>query len=488
VIPARRSQPSLRRRLMLNMLLPAAALAAALGVGGWLMIRGVVEAAHDRLLDGSVLAIAERLTVDEDNEVTVDLPPVALGMLESQAHDSIYYNLTYDGTLVTGYQDLPRPQLTRLAVGETKHWDAVYRGSRIRIAAQLRRVFGKPNPILVEVAETTNARRAIEYRMLAALGGLELGLLALVGWLTWRGIGRGLEPLAALGREIDARSVPGAINLKSLNVSAVPREALPPAVALNALLERLEQSIGAIRRFTADASHQMRTPLTILRTHLGILQQRGIDTPEGRAALEDIEGATRRFERLLAQLLALARADESGSGEDETETVDLARIAAAVVAERVPQAIANGVDIQFEGPEEPVPIASNEILTQEIVANLVDNAIRYNREGGAVIVRVMAAESGGRLEVEDEGPGIPATDRARVFERFYRIPRRGGPEGSGLGLAIVRALADRLGADVRLQDGKDGTGLLTIVHFRGVVANVGPRGDTEPIGTIKGAG
>jgi two-component system sensor histidine kinase TctE len=137
VILVKRSPPSLRRRLMLNMLLPAAALAVALGVGGWLMIRNVVEAAHDRLLDGSVLAIAERLTVDEDNEVTVDLPPVALGMLESQAHDSIYYNVTYDGTLVTGYQDLPRPDLTRLAAGETTHWDAVYRSNPIRVAAQL---------------------------------------------------------------------------------------------------------------------------------------------------------------------------------------------------------------------------------------------------------------------------------------------------------------------------------------------------------------
>jgi two-component system, OmpR family, sensor histidine kinase TctE len=288
--------------------------------------------------------------------------------------------------------------------------------------------------------------------MLAALGGLELGLLGLVGWLTWRGIGHGLEPLAALGRQIDARSVPGAINLKLLDLSAVPREALPPAVALNALLERLEQSIGAVRRFTADASHQMRTPLTIVRTHLGILQLCGIDTPEGRAALDDIEGATKRLERLLAQLIALARADEGASVGDGTETVDLARIAAAVVAERVPQALATRVDIQFEGPPKPVPIASNEVLTGEIVTNLVDNAIRYNREGGAVIVRVMAAGIGARLEVEDEGPGIPAANRARVFERFYRIPRRGGPEGSGLGLAIVRALADRLGADVRLHD------------------------------------
>jgi two-component system sensor histidine kinase TctE len=469
---------------MLNMLLPAVALAAALGVGGWLMIRNVVEAAHDRLLDGSVLAIAERLTVDEDNEVTVDLPPVALGMLESQAHDSIYYTVTYDGALVTGYEDLPQPDLTRRAAGETIHSDAVYRGNPIRIAAQLRRVFGKPDPVLVEVAETTNARRAIEYRMLAALGLLELGLLGLVGWLTWRGIGNGLQPLGALGREIDARSVPGAISLKPLDLSAVPREALAPAVALNALLERLEQSIGAVRRFTADASHQMRTPLTILRTHLGILQRRGIDTPEGRAALDDIEAATKRLERLLAQLIALARADEGGSAEDETEYVDLARVAAAVVAERVPQALAAGTDIQFEGPEVPVPIAANEVLTGEIVVNLLDNAIRYNRPGAPVVVRVAAADIGGRLEVEDEGPGIPASDRARVFERFYRIPRKGGPEGSGLGLAIVRALADRLGADVRLDDRKGGTGLLAIVHFRGAVATTGPRADTE-IGMIR---
>ena len=480
---AKPSPPSLRRRLILNMVLPAAALAGALGVGGWLMIRNVVETAHDRLLDGSVLAIAERLAVDEDDQVTVDLPPVALGMLESQARDSIYYNVTYDGALVTGYQDLPRPDPTRLADWETVHWDAFYRGNSIRVGAQARRVFGKADPVLVEVAETTNARRAIEYRMLAALGGLELGLLGLVGWLTWRGIDRGLEPLAALGRQIDVRSAPGAINLKPLDLSAVPREALSPAIALNALLERLEQSIGAVRRFTADASHQMRTPLTILRTHLGILGECGTNTPEGLAALDDIDGATKRLEHLLSQLLALARADESGSAADETATVELARIAAAVVAERVPQALEAGIEIQFERPEMPVPIASNELLTREIVANLLDNAIRYNRERGTVTVRVVAAENGTRLEVEDEGPGIPIADRARVFERFYRIPRPGGPEGSGLGLAIVRALADRLAADVRLHDRKSGSGLLAVVHFRAAATT--QKADAKPVTTIE---
>jgi two-component system sensor histidine kinase TctE len=279
--------------------------------------------------------------------------------------------------------------------------------------------------------------------------------------------------------------VPGAINLKPLDLSAVPREALASAVALNALLERLEQSIGTVRRFTADASHQMRTPLTILRTHLEILQRRGIDTPEGRAALDDIEATTNRLERLLTQLIALARADEGGSTGDETECVDLARVAAAVVAERVPRALAAGTDIQFEAPEQPVPIAANEVLTGEIVANLLDNAIRYNRPGGAVIVRVAGAEVGARLEVEDEGPGIPASDRARVFERFYRIPRKAGPESSGLGLPIVRALADRLGSDVRLHDRHGRTGLLAVVHFRGAVVKGSPRADPQ-VGVIGG--
>src|SRR5690348_14124291 len=110
---------------MARMLLPATVLAVVLGLGGAWVIRGVVETTSDRLLDGSVLAIAERLGVDEDNEVTVDLPRAALGMLESQAQDRIYYSVTYDGALVTGYRDLPQAEVTRLRPGTMYHWDAV---------------------------------------------------------------------------------------------------------------------------------------------------------------------------------------------------------------------------------------------------------------------------------------------------------------------------------------------------------------------------
>lgn len=466
-------RPSLRRNLMARMLLPAAVLAAVLGGGGVLLIRDVVETTHDRLLDGSVLAIAERLAMDEDNEVTVDLPPVALGMLESQAQDRIYYSVSYGGALVTGYRDLPVADIRRMQPGVTEHWNATMRDVTVRVAAQARRIYGIPDPVLVEVAETRNARRDLEWRLLGGLGLLEGGLLGLVGVLAWRGIGRGLEPLTRLSAEINRRAVPGAVSLQPLDASRVPREALAPVLAFNALLERLEQAMGTVRRFTADASHQMRTPLAVLRTHLELARRHTAAGTESRAALDDIEGATRRLERLLAQLIALARADEEPA-EDilPMETMDLADVAATVVAGQVPLALMRGVEIHFERPDGAVPILGHPLLVGEIIGNLLDNAVYYNRVGGTVTVRIVCESTSTWAELEDDGPGIPPAERAKVFERFYRLAWKKGPEGSGLGLAIVRALADRLGAAVTLNDRAGGRpGLLARVLFRGVPAS-----------------
>ncbi|MHB2205485.1 sensor histidine kinase [Methylobacterium sp. CM6257] len=460
-----RRPPSLRRGLMVRMLLPATVLALVLGLGGALVIRDVVETTHDRLLDGSVLAIAERLAVDEDNEVTVDLPRVALGMLESQAQDRIYYSVSYQGQLVTGYRDLPRP-VPDIEPGPTQHRDAVMRGAPVRVAAQARRLYGKPGSVLVQVAETRDARRALETRLLGGLFLLEAVLLALVGVLTWIGIGRGLAPLERLSAEIDRRAAPGAISLQPLDASNVPVEAAAPVLAFNILLARLDEVMAAVRRFTADASHQMRTPLAVLRTHVDLARRHGVDArPEGRAALDDIEGAALRLEHLLAQLLALARADESPGGLAMTD-LDLAGLAASVLTEQVPRAIAAGIEVEYERPDEPVPVRGDPTLIGEILGNIIDNAIRYAGRGARVVVRVANAPGGASAEVEDDGPGIAPEHREKVFARFYRVARSGGPEGSGLGLAVVRALADRLGAAVSLHDGRrGGRGLLVRLVF-----------------------
>jgi two-component system sensor histidine kinase TctE len=457
-------RPSLRRTLLTNLVAPAIVLAAVLGIGGMVLIHRVVETTHDRLLDGSVLAIAERVGV-EDDELTVDLPQVALGMLESQSNDSIYYSVSYLGELITGYKDLPLLGFDRLKAGEIGHRDGEYRGNPVRIAAQARQVYGRPGLILVAVAETVQARRAVEREMLTGLATLEAGLIGLVALLGWYAVERGLRPLGELKQEIDARGIQGGPNLSPLDLSRVPQEALAPAIAVNSLLQRLDMAIELVRRFTADASHQMRTPLAILRTHLDLVRRLGSETPGGRSALDEIDNAINRLERLLGQLVTLARVDEQNIAQPLVESVDLNEIAFNVLSERTPQAFARDIDVQLDRFDGPALIPGNSVLIGELLANLVDNAIRYNRAGGLVLVRTVVGLTAARVEVEDTGPGIPAAHLARVFERFYRVPMTNGPDGSGLGLAIVKALSDRLGAQIVLSPGAEGHGLLVSVSF-----------------------
>jgi len=457
-------RPSLRRTLLTNLVAPAVVLAVVLGIGGMVLIRRVVETAHDRLLDGSVLAIAERVGV-EDGELTVDLPQVALGMLESQSHDSIYYSVTYLGELITGYKDLPLSGFDRLRAGETGHRDGAYRGKPVRIGVQARQVYGRPGLVLVAVAETVLARRAVEREMLIGLAALEAGLIGLIACLGWYAVDRGLRPLGELKQEIDARGIQGGPNLSPLDLSRVPQEALAPALAVNSLLQRLDLAIELVRRFTADASHQMRTPLAILRTHLDLVRRLGPDTPAGQSALNEVDNAINRLERLLRQLVTLARADEQNIAQPLVENVDLSEIAFNVLSERAPQAFARDIDVQFDRFDGPAVVAGNSVLIGELLANLIDNAIRYNRPGGMVLVRTIVDATIARVEVEDTGPGIPEAHLARVFERFYRIPMTNGPEGSGLGLAIVKALSDRLGAEIVLFPGPGGRGLRVSASF-----------------------
>ena len=457
-------RPSLRRTLLTNLVAPAIVLAVVLGIGGMVLIQRVVETTHDRVLDGSVLAIAERVGV-EDGELTVDLPQVALGMLESQSHDSIYYSVTYLGELITGYKDLPLSGLDRLKAGETGHRDGLYRGKPVRIGAQARQVYGRPGLVLVAVAETVQARRAVEREMLTGLALLEAGLIGLVACLGWYAVERGLRPLGELKQEIDARGIQGGPNLSPLDLSRVPQEALAPALAVNFLLQRLDLAIELVRRFTADASHQMRTPLAILRTHLDLVRRLGSETPAGQSALNEVDNAINRLERLLRQLVTLARADEQNIAQPVVENVDLNEIAFNVLSERAPQAFARDIDVQFDRFDGRAMIAGNSVLIGELLANLIDNAIRYNRAGGMVLVRTVVEAAAARAEIEDTGPGIPEAHLARVFERFYRIPITNGPEGSGLGLAIVKALSDRLGAQIVLSPGAEGQGLLISVSF-----------------------
>jgi signal transduction histidine kinase len=221
----------------------------------------------------------------------------------------------------------------------------------------------------------------------------------------------------------------------------------------------------AMSRFTADASHQMRTPLTVLRTHISVLG--GILAPEHEAysSLQDIQEAADRLQRLLIQLLKLAYADGSQSVNREFSVIDLRELIQEIAGKHAPQAMQAAIDLHLEAESHPFPLRSNPLVITEIISNLIDNAIRYNESGGSVIIRLSESNEKLIVDVEDDGPGIPTAEPEKVFTRFYRMNRDQSRVGSGLGLAIVRSLSASLDATIQMCTGSNDRGLCVRLYF-----------------------
>jgi two-component system sensor histidine kinase TctE len=456
--------PSLTSRLFRGLIGPMAVLALLLGLGGGLAIHSMVEAVNDRLLGASARSIAETLEIEDDN-ITLDLPPWALGMLENSSRDNIYYNV-YDGDrLITGYPNLPPPPSARLADQQTTFRYGSFRGQPVRIAAEARRLPRIQNLVVVQIAETLEARRTLFQHMVIQLVFLEVALLALATVLIPIGVRWGITPLTRLRHEMDERS---ATDLTPLPLANVPRELRDLLTAFNSLLARLDNAVDGMRRFTADASHQMRTPLSILRTHISVLKMSGMrDGANAQESLADIEAATDRLQHLLIQLLALARAEGVKPSGLELHDIDITTTARAIAEEHALVAVRAAMEMHFVVDDSaPLLVHGDEVLAAEVIRNLIDNAIRYNRTGGSITVHLFGDAENVVLDVEDDGPGIPEAERNKVFTRFYRLARDQSRPGSGLGLSIVQLLAQALNAQVTLSTGSTGTGLRVRLTFR----------------------
>jgi len=259
--------------------------------------------------------------------------------------------------------------------------------------------------------------------------------------------------IARLSRRDFDEAVPSTGSPDELGSMAQALETLRTS-ALEA--ERLQQ---AMNRFTADASHQMRTPLTILRTHISVLGGLIPANNEAYSSFKDIQEAADRLQRLLIQLLKLARADGGQALDQDSGTIDLREVIQEIAANHVPQGLEAGIDLHFEAEQRPFPTQANPIMIHEIFANLIDNAIRYNDAGGSVVIRLFDEHGKHVVEVEDDGPGIPDAEIDKVFTRFYRLNRDQSRVGSGLGLAIVQSLAATLNAEISMSAGANSRGL-----------------------------
>ena len=419
-----------------------------------------VNLAYDRALLDTALDIGRQVKV-VNNRIYVDLPDIALQMLQTRESDRVHYLVTGPNReFISGEPDLPPAH--DLGPDRVSYYDDEYRGRLIRVVA-LRvpvQAGSAKGAVLIQVAERVTARSDFARQIILRMA-LPQGLLILAAALiVWYGVGRGLAPLANLRKEIEHRSHR---DLSALPEEQAPNEVQPLIRAMNDLLARLSAALAAQQRFIADAAHQLRTPLAGIKTQTE-LALRNSQSDEVHTTLSQLHTASEQTTRLINQLLALARAEPGARREHAIERLDIARLARDTATEWVPRALERNIDLGFEGPDAAVDIEGNAFLLKEMLNNLLDNGIRYTQPGGQVTARVVPDGRQVALSVEDTGPGIPERERERVFERFYRVLGT-GTEGCGLGLAIVREIALSHGAEIALDAGPVGTGTTVKVSF-----------------------
>lgn len=342
-----------------------------------------------------------------------------------------------------------------LATQESGFAETVIDGKPWRIYTQQ----DEEGEIRVQVGERHAVRNelaaSVAQRLLLPLG-IALPVLAL---LIWFAVGRGLKPLRRIGREVAQRDP---ANLAPLEERTAPAEIAPLLHSLNALLGRLDRALESERRFTADAAHELRTPLAALKIQAQVARRAGNEAQRG-AALDNLILGVDRATHLIEQLLTLARLEPTGGSADLKAGCDVAAIARQTLADLAPAALAKEIELGLSSPDAAM-ITGNADMLGILLRNLVDNAIRYTPRHGRVGVSLLVEQGRVRLEVTDSGPGIPEPERQRVFDRFYRILGNDAA-GSGLGLSIVRRIADFHAASLSLADGEHGAGLRVSVDF-----------------------
>jgi two-component system sensor histidine kinase TctE len=455
------ARPKLRAQLLRWLLIPLGLVWLVYAVITRVTVEQTMNSAYDRSLYASALAISEHVAFAQ-GKLVVDLPPVALEMLDTRDQERIYYRVSYRAAaadaFVTGYSDLPAPP-DDPPVGSPVFHEQLYRGEVIRIAA-LRAALPADQPVtaLIEVAETVRGRNALTASLVERALASQVLLIFFAGALVWFAVRRGLAPLRELSREVAQRSPS---DLDPIHAQHAPEEVSPLINAINQLMARVRDTIAGQQRFIADASHQLRTPLAVLRTQAELALQQE-ELPRMKEALAQLRDRSQATSHLVNQLLSLARAEPASEVASAVAWVDLTATAREACSAMVPEALRREVDLGFDGAES-ITIRGQAYLLREMIGNLVENAMRYG--GKTVTVSVAGQEAGAVcLAVEDDGPGIPEQERSRVFQRFYRIPGSAG-EGAGLGLAIVREIARNHGAAIQLRDAPGARGVRIEILF-----------------------
>ena len=433
----------LRDDLLRRLLLPMATILLVSGFLSYHLAVRFANRSYDKSLMEDARALA-RIVKDVGPAEHFELPAATIEMLAPGEGDRIYFQLrSLEKGIIGGDPDLPMPPDTDF--GEPYFFDGNIGAIRLRIV-----VFPVPDWVgrdtrFLMVGETRLRRESLAGDIVAAVVAPQLALIFFSVVVIIGGIASGLRPLEVLAVSLESRRRD---ELTPLPRDDVPAEAVPLIDAFNGLLARVAEVLAAQQRFVADAAHQLRTPLAALKLQLS-QALRQPDESRRQELLNQLAGSVDRTARLSGQLLLLARA-EPGGGPLEIATVDLRVLAVEVGSQWIPRSLQLGRDLGFNGGDAAVPVAGDRTLLAELIANLLDNAMRYGGPNVTLHVVDPSAGKGPELVVEDDGAGIPATERERVFDRFHRVPGTVG-DGSGLGLAIVKEIALGHGAEVLME-------------------------------------
>ena len=430
---------SIRRRLLVSMLTGIILAVALAGAVSYVKAREEVN----ELFDFQLKQLAQSFRNPTFG------PLSAAKALKSEEEDDIVVQVWDEkGALqFTSANGVSPPAIKTVGFGVVSWRDETWRAYLIRDQDRL-----------IQAAQALSARREMSADF--ALSNLLplLFLIPVLALLIWFAVGRGLQPLRAITTSLGKRN-PDALD--PLPQANLPREVQPMVVALNALLARLGRALESQRQFVADAAHELRTPLAALQLQADILERS--DAEDNRkVALRELQAGLKRSARVVQQLLAMAKLEPRGA-QSKFSSLDLIHTVKQVVTEHARLASSAHIDLGAVCGEN-VMIMADQNQIQVLLDNLLTNAISYTPPGGKVDLIVYRQDNAAELHIKDTGVGIPADERERVFDRFYRAVENDQP-GSGLGLAIVKKIVDLHNATITLTDGDRHRGLRVTICF-----------------------
>jgi len=452
------TQPSLHKELRRWLLLPLLLLVPLSAASIYFIALRPALDSLDRALTDTAVALAD-IVDTRHGAVTLPLSAQTARALSADLVDEITFAVgDPQGQLLGGAASL-LAMAPRLQSGEWQFVDAALAGKPVRVAAHAVPCGATPSTCVILVAETLGKRGQAERAawLASLLGAITLAVPMLA--LATVALHRGLRPLRLAADQVARRDVH---QLEPLDPKHMPREVLSFVDALNQLFARLRAALDAQRAFVADAAHQLRTPLAVLRVETAQVLQ----SPHPAAldpALQRLHAAAERGARLAQQLLTLARSE--GAALDPAEhnkPVDLSQVAADAADQWLQPSLHQQQDLGFELA--PAPVRGHPLLLAELLGNLIHNANEHAGPGANITVRSGTQGEHAWLSVEDDGPGIAAPERELLWQRFRRGATAAGT-GSGLGLAIVHDIAQRHGATATLSAGSGSKGLKVMIQF-----------------------